>query len=80
LKSRGSNGPSCLFAEKARDAGPVPPARNSCIELSYNAGATPNWMARLETLCTQSSWSFDVVSRIVSPGSRELTLGVKVQF
>ena len=34
-----------------------------------NAGATPNWMARLETMYTKDSWSFDVVSRIVSPGN-----------
>jgi iron complex outermembrane recepter protein len=31
--------------------------------------ATPNWMARLETMYTKDSWSFDVVSRIVSSGN-----------
>jgi len=31
--------------------------------------ATPNWMARLETMYTKDTWSFDVVSRIVSSGN-----------
>jgi outer membrane receptor protein involved in Fe transport len=30
---------------------------------------TPNWSARLETMYTKNSWSFDVVTRIVSPGN-----------
>jgi iron complex outermembrane recepter protein len=31
--------------------------------------AAPNWMSRLETMYTQASWSFDVVTRIVSSGN-----------
>jgi outer membrane receptor protein involved in Fe transport len=31
--------------------------------------ATPNWMGRLETMYTKDSWSFDVVTRIVSSGN-----------
>jgi iron complex outermembrane recepter protein len=33
------------------------------------SNATPNWMARLETMYTKDSWSFDVVTRIVSSGN-----------
>jgi iron complex outermembrane receptor protein len=36
---------------------------------STGSGVTPNWMARVETMYTKDSWSFDVVSRIVSPGN-----------
>jgi iron complex outermembrane receptor protein len=31
--------------------------------------ATPNWMGRVETMYTKNSWSFDVVTRIVSSGN-----------
>ena len=31
--------------------------------------AVPNWMARLETMYTKESWSFDLVTRIVSSGN-----------
>ncbi|MEA3180981.1 MAG: iron complex outerrane recepter protein [Gammaproteobacteria bacterium] len=31
--------------------------------------ATPNWMGRLETMYIKNSWTFDVVSRVVSPGN-----------
>ena len=31
--------------------------------------ATPNWMGRLEAMYTKESWSFDVVSRVVSSGN-----------
>jgi iron complex outermembrane recepter protein len=34
-----------------------------------NALATPNWMGRVETMYTKDSWSFDVVTRIVSSGN-----------
>jgi iron complex outermembrane receptor protein len=33
------------------------------------ANATPSWMARFETMYTKDSWSFDVVTRIVSSGN-----------
>ena len=36
---------------------------------STGTGVTPNWISRLEAMYTKESWSFDVVSRIVSPGS-----------
>jgi len=42
---------------------------NSPSAGSAGTVAAPNWMSRLETMYTKDSWSFDVVTRIVSSGN-----------
>jgi iron complex outermembrane recepter protein len=36
---------------------------------AVGTATVPNWMARLETMYTQDSWSYDLVTRIVSSGN-----------
>jgi iron complex outermembrane recepter protein len=46
---------------------------------STGTGVTPNWISRLEAMYTKDSWSFDVVSRIVSPGNLNDASDIYVQ-
>ena len=41
--------------------------------------ATPNWMGRVEAMYTKESWSFDLVSRIVSSGNLNDASDIYVQ-
>jgi outer membrane receptor protein involved in Fe transport len=46
---------------------------------STGGSVTPNWLARLEAMYTKDSWSFDVVSRIVSSGNLNDSQDIYIQ-